>query len=264
MPVEQPVIEHGLGASAACANAIGSRPRRWPRSTSTRLSAVDAGFLHQEGSTTHMHIGGIALLRGPARRRTSSCSSHIRPRLHLVPRYRQKLAAPPLGLGRPRWIDDPRSTSSTTCATPRCRARATSEQLLTPRRRVFSQRLDRTKPLWELLAGRGPGRRPLAIVSKTHHSLVDGVSGVDLDDDALRPRRPSRATPRRRAGAAPEPSPAQLAATSLNGTIAALAGCRWRGRARRRRRAPLDRAREASRASARSRWAALTRRPRRR
>ena len=72
-----------------------------------RLSAVDAAFLHQEGDATHMHIGALALFDGPAPP-YDDLLEHVRSRLHLVPRYRQKLAAPPGGLGRQRWIDDPR------------------------------------------------------------------------------------------------------------------------------------------------------------
>ncbi len=71
-----------------------------------RLSAVDAGFLHQESDATHMHIGAVAIFEGPAPAHAEFLA-HIRARLPLVPRYRQKLAAPPLGLGRQRWIDDP-------------------------------------------------------------------------------------------------------------------------------------------------------------
>src|SRR5688572_1451144 len=69
-----------------------------------RLSPIDAGFLAQERPNTHMHIGGVMLLEGaPA---YEEFLAHIRSRLHLVPRYRQKLAEPPLETGRPVWIDD--------------------------------------------------------------------------------------------------------------------------------------------------------------
>ena len=87
------------------------------------LSAVDASFLHQEGANTHMHIGGIALLEGPPPEYTDLLG-HIRSRLHLVPRYRQKLAAPPFGLGRWRWIDDPSFNLEYHVRHTRCRRRA--------------------------------------------------------------------------------------------------------------------------------------------
>src|SRR3954453_13588220 len=71
-----------------------------------RLSAIDAGFLAQEKPNTHMHIGGLVLLDGPPPQ-LPDFLGHVRSRLHLVPRYRQKLAFPPLEAGLPLWVDDP-------------------------------------------------------------------------------------------------------------------------------------------------------------
>ena len=70
-----------------------------------RLTSTDASFLHQEGRCSHMHIGGVVLFEGPPPTH-QEIVDHIRGRLHLVPRYRQKLATPPLDTGRPLWIDD--------------------------------------------------------------------------------------------------------------------------------------------------------------
>ncbi len=86
---------------------------------------MDAAFLHQEGDRTHMHIGGVALFQGPPPA-FEEVLEHVRSRLHLVPRYRQRIAAAPLGLGRQRWLDEPASTSPTTSGTPRCPSRATA------------------------------------------------------------------------------------------------------------------------------------------
>jgi len=77
-----------------------------PQQHLDRLSAIDAGFLAQEKPTTHMPIGGLALLGGSPPK-LGEFVEHIASRLHLVPRYRQKLAVPPLETGRPLWIDDP-------------------------------------------------------------------------------------------------------------------------------------------------------------
>src|SRR5205814_1538761 len=71
-----------------------------------RLTSIDASFLHQEGRSSHMHIGGVPLFQGPAPA-FEDYLDHVRGRLHLVPRYRQKLATPPLETGRPLWVDDP-------------------------------------------------------------------------------------------------------------------------------------------------------------
>ena len=71
-----------------------------------RLSAVDASFLAQERANSHMHVGAVLIFEGPAPA-YDDFLNHIRSRLHLVPRYRHKLAFPPLETGRPIWIDDP-------------------------------------------------------------------------------------------------------------------------------------------------------------
>ena len=71
-----------------------------------RLSAVDASFLAQERANSHMHVGAVLIFEGPAPG-YDDFLTHIRSRLHLVPRYRHKLAFPPLETGRPIWIDDP-------------------------------------------------------------------------------------------------------------------------------------------------------------
>ena len=71
-----------------------------------RLTALDASFLAQEGANSHMHVGAVMLFEGPPPA-YRDLVNHIRSRLHLVPRYRQKLAVPPVETGRPLWVDDP-------------------------------------------------------------------------------------------------------------------------------------------------------------
>jgi diacylglycerol O-acyltransferase / wax synthase len=71
-----------------------------------RLSSVDVSFLTNESASSHMHVGGILIFEGPPPG-YDDLLDHIRGRLHLVPRFRQKLAHPPLQTGRPFWIDDP-------------------------------------------------------------------------------------------------------------------------------------------------------------
>ena len=71
-----------------------------------RLTAVDASFLAQEVENAHMHVGAVLIFEGPPPDYDDFCNQ-IRSRLHLVPRYRQKLAFPPLETGRPLWVDDP-------------------------------------------------------------------------------------------------------------------------------------------------------------
>ena len=77
-----------------------------PQQHLDRLTSIDASFLHQEGPSSHMHIGGVLVFEGPPPE-FEDYLDHVRGRLHLVPRYRQKLATPPLETGRPLWVDDP-------------------------------------------------------------------------------------------------------------------------------------------------------------
>jgi diacylglycerol O-acyltransferase len=144
-----------------------------------RLTSTDASFLHQEGPESHMHIGGLLLFEGPAPA-FSEYLDHVRGRLHLVPRYRHKLATPPLEAGRPLWVDDPNFNLEYHVRHTALPSPGSEEQLFLLTSRIASQQLDRSKPLWEnwLVEGLADGR--FAVISKTHHALVDGVSGVDL------------------------------------------------------------------------------------
>lgn len=145
-----------------------------------RLSAVDAGFLHQEDTgSAHMHIGGIAIFEGPVLD-YDAVLEHIGSRLHLMPRYRQKIVTPPFQSGRPLWVDDPDFSLGYHVRQTALPAPGGEEQLLKLAARVFSERLDRTKPLWEvwLVEGLEDGR--IALLSKTHHAVVDGISGIEM------------------------------------------------------------------------------------
>jgi diacylglycerol O-acyltransferase / wax synthase len=144
-----------------------------------RLSAVDSTFLHQEDANSHMQIGGIAILEGKPPPFEEFCS-HIERRLHLVPRYRQKLAFPPYQAGRPLWIDDPTFNLEYHVRHTALPSPGDEERLLRLTARIFSQQLDRNKPLWELYLVEGMRENSWALLTKTHHSLVDGVSGAEL------------------------------------------------------------------------------------
>src|ERR671928_1160803 len=144
-----------------------------------RLSAVDASFLAQERANSHMHVGAVLIFEGPAPA-YDELITQIRSRLHLVPRYRQKLAFPPLETGRPIWIDDPSFNLAYHVRHTALPAPGSEEQLRNLAARVVSQQLDRSKPLWETWLVEGLEDNRFALISKTHHALVDGVSGVDL------------------------------------------------------------------------------------
>jgi diacylglycerol O-acyltransferase / wax synthase len=174
-----------LGAAASVDSAHSltrARPsaRIEPMANPDRLTALDSTFLHlEDNSTAHMHVASVMVFEGKAPP-AQELVDHVMSRLHLVPRYRQRLAYVPLQQGRPLWVDDP-------FFNPRYHIRHTAlpkpadEQALKRLAgRLFSQRLDRSKPLWEIwLVEQLVGGR-FALIAKTHHALVDGISGVDI------------------------------------------------------------------------------------
>jgi WS/DGAT/MGAT family acyltransferase len=145
-----------------------------------RLTALDSTFLHLEDhSPAHMHVASVMVFDGSAPT-LQELVEHVEHRLHLVPRYRQRLASVPLGQGRPIWTDDPHFNPYyhiRHTALPKPADEAALKRLAG---RVFSQRLDRSKPLWELWLVQAVAGGRFAIIAKTHHALVDGISGVDI------------------------------------------------------------------------------------
>jgi WS/DGAT/MGAT family acyltransferase len=185
-----------------------------------RLTAVDASFLVQETASSHMHVGAVTIFSGPPPK-YDDFLGHIRSRLHLVPRYRQRLTFPPLESGRPMWIDDASFNLEYHVRHTALPEPGSEEQLRNLTARVFSQQLDRSKPLWEFWLVQGLEGGRFALIAKTHHALVDGVAGVDLstvifdlqptpqevphEDGAWQPRR--------------EPSSLELAARGVRALI---------------------------------------------
>jgi diacylglycerol O-acyltransferase len=144
-----------------------------------RLSGLDSSFLHLEHGSAHMHVGSCLVFEGapPA---YEELVRQVESRLHLVPRYRQRLAFVPFEQGRPVWVDDPHFNAGyhiRDTALPRPGGEAELKRLSA---RLFSQALDRDKPLWEIWLVHGMGGDRFALIAKTHHALVDGVSGVDI------------------------------------------------------------------------------------
>jgi len=187
-----------------------------------RLTPIDASFLHQEGPHSHMHVGGLTIIEGPPPA-MEEFLEQIRRRLHLVPRYRHKLASTALDSGRPVWIDDPSfnleyHVRHTALPTP-----GGWEQLRGLTARIFSQQLDRSKPLWEMWLIEGLEDDRFALITKTHHALIDGIAGIDLATVLfdLSPTPP----PLRSSGRAwqphSEPRTAELLAAGLWGALRA-------------------------------------------
>jgi WS/DGAT/MGAT family acyltransferase len=150
-----------------------------------RLSAVDSAFLTVEDECTHMHIGSVSIFEsGPLGLEGGGVDIDrirhlVEVQLHKTPRFRQKLAFSPLAAS-PVWVDDRsfhldyhvRHT-----ALPHPGGVLQLERLAS---RIMSQRLDRKRPLWEFWVVEGLAEDRFALISKVHHAMADGISGVDL------------------------------------------------------------------------------------
>jgi len=185
-----------------------------------RLTAVDASFLAQEGPTSHMHVGAVMIFEGAAPS-FEALADHVRARLHLVPRFRQKLAFPPMETGRPLWVDDPSFNLEYHVRDTALPAPGSEAQLRALAARVHSQALDRSKPLWELWLVHGLQGGRFAIITKTHHALVDGVSGVDLATVLFDLSRDPAAVEHGDRAWTPQPTPSgvQMAARGVRGVL---------------------------------------------
>jgi diacylglycerol O-acyltransferase / wax synthase len=183
---------------------------------SDRLTGLDSSFLHLERDGTQMHVASTTLFEGPAPPYVDF-RDHIESRLHLVPRFRQKVRFVPFGQGRPVWVDDPHLNLAYHVRHTSLPEPGTEQQLRVLAARIFSEQLDRSKPLWELWLIEGLKGGRFAIVGKTHHAMVDGVSGVDITtvlfdvekEPAESPKALERWIPR------PEPNGAQLLGEAL-------------------------------------------------
>src|SRR4051794_27794769 len=169
-----------------------------------RLTPVDASFLHQEKNASHMHVGAVVIFEGPPIPHDEFVRG-LESRLNLVPRYRQKLAFPRFEMGRPIWIDDPNFNVEYHVRHTALPAPGSEEQLRQLAGRIFSQRLDRSKPLWELwLAHRLP-QGPFALISQARPAPVGGASGVHNPPRRFRRRPPPAAPPAPAAARPPHP-----------------------------------------------------------
>ncbi len=151
-----------------------------------RLSVVDTSFLSIEGANTPQHVAAVMLLEGgPAVRSDGGLEielirEHVASRLHLIPRYRQRLFTVPLG-NRRVWIDDDHFNIHFHVRHTSLPKPGDARQLKRLAGRIVSQRLDRSRPLWEIWIVEGLEQRgAFAMIAKTHHCMIDGISGVDL------------------------------------------------------------------------------------
>jgi WS/DGAT/MGAT family acyltransferase len=147
--------------------------------TTDRLSPQDASFLHIEDDVSHMHIASVAIFEGP-HPAFADVVAMVDRKLGLVPRYRQVVQFVPFDLGRPVWVDDPHFNIEYHLRHTALPAPGGESELRKLVGRVMSQRLDRSKPLWEIWVVEGLEDDRWAMLAKTHHAMVDGVAGTDL------------------------------------------------------------------------------------
>jgi WS/DGAT/MGAT family acyltransferase len=187
-----------------------------------RLSALDAEFLHLEDGTEHMHIAGMSVFEGPAPTE-DEMRALLASKLHRIPRYRQRARSVPLELGRPVWVDDPhfnlgyhvRSTAL---------VEATDAAVCRLMGRLMSQELDRNRPLWEAWIVHGLPEGRWALISKVHHCMVDGISGVGLLEAVLDADADAPVAPPEPWSPQSEPSPAGMVIDAWSGLLGDVAG----------------------------------------
>ncbi|HEY8372194.1 MAG TPA: wax ester/triacylglycerol synthase family O-acyltransferase [Pseudonocardiaceae bacterium] len=176
-----------------------------------RLSALDASFLYLEEPTTPMHVGNVVVLRRP---RTGldydRLVASIEQRLALAPRYRQKVVQVPGRLARPVWVDDPDFDVTYHVRRSALPRPGRPEQLHELVARLMSRPLDPARPLWELYLVEGLARNRVAIVTKTHQAVVDGVTTPDIGQLVLDTTPTPRELPEDLWMPGPEPSPVRL------------------------------------------------------
>jgi WS/DGAT/MGAT family acyltransferase len=144
-----------------------------------RMSPQDAGFLHIEDAVTHMHIGSVSIMEGPPPP-YGEVRDMVAGKLPLVRRYRQVVRPVPFDLGRPVWVDDPYFNLEFHLRHTALPRPGSDEELRNLVGRLMAQKLDRSKPLWEIWMVEGLEHDRWALVSKVHHCMVDGVSGSEL------------------------------------------------------------------------------------
>jgi diacylglycerol O-acyltransferase len=146
-----------------------------------RLSPLDVSFLHIEDAdrTAHMHVASIAIFEGPPPTQDEFART-LSDRLHLVPRWRQRVQRVPFQLARPVWVDAVDFDIDYHLRRTALAAPGGEPELQRLVGRICSQRLDRTKPLWEIWVVEGLADDRWAMINKAHHCMVDGVSGTEL------------------------------------------------------------------------------------
>jgi diacylglycerol O-acyltransferase / wax synthase len=181
MAGETPANPAALASYAACENPLGLHIID---THSEPLTGLDSWFLYAERHEAPLHIGATYIFEGTSRvkggRGALGLARTIEERLHLVPRYRQKVMWLPGNLGNPVWVDDPDFDLSYHVRRAALPSPGDDATLRDYTARVFARPLDLNKPLWEMTVIEGLSGGRVAVVNKVHHAMVDGISTVDL------------------------------------------------------------------------------------
>ena len=185
-----------------------------------RLSPLDVSFLYLESDTTPMHVGGVCILeRPPGDFDYDRLVAIISERIATVPRFRQKIRWIPGRLGNPVWVDDTEFDVTYHVRRSALPKPGSEEQLKELTARVQSRPLDRARPLWEIYLVEGLADGRIAIITKTHHAMVDGVAAVDVGAVILDLTREPRETPPAEWTPEREPSSVTLVAGAVRNAV---------------------------------------------
>jgi WS/DGAT/MGAT family acyltransferase len=151
------------------------------------LSPADRSSLAAEQGPVNMAVAGVLIFEGGPGMRQERVLERLESRLHLIPRYRQRLQQPAPGVTNPVWVDDGQFDLGWHVRRASLPAPGTDDQLAALVGQEMSRKLDRSRPLWELTVIEGLTRGRFALVPKMHHALVDGVAAVDVGTVLLDP-----------------------------------------------------------------------------
>ncbi len=143
-----------------------------------RLSSLDSTFLYLEKKECPLHIGSASIFKGKVT--AKHLRKHIADRLHLIPRYQQKVVPDPYNIAHPTWEEDENFDINSHIFEIKTPKALSQKELAALMGEKMSDLMDRGKPLWELYVVNDVEGGKSAMISKIHHCMVDGISGVDL------------------------------------------------------------------------------------
>jgi diacylglycerol O-acyltransferase len=147
----------------------------------TRLSASDAAFFRMENTSTPMYVGSLSILRKPRNGLSyETLLETVEQRLPQIPRYRQKVREVTLGLARPVWVDDPDFDITYHIRRSALPSPGSDNQLHELIARLGSRQLDKSRPLWEMYLIEGLAKNRIAIYTKSHQALVNGMTALEI------------------------------------------------------------------------------------